>query len=509
MSSELADVTIRYTQDGSVPGPDHGEDYTGPIQITTTAMVRIALILDGKVVTKKASDGSILPIIHTHSYIFPKDVLHQGDLRPSGSYVFWTTEMDPEIVDDPKWSTHAEEALTDIPSVTVVTDPALLFGPTGIHRGDRLEQEIEVETSLELIYPEKYQQLGFAGFQVDCGIKIQGGGGRWDEGHYDHKQSFGLRFRSKYGYSSLRYPVFESAPLNADNAVAKFDKLILRAGHNKSYGAAYDPLHTAYTRDQLGRDLQIDASGRGVHGTFVHLYLNGQYWGLYNLTERPDDAFAATYFSGDEEDFYVGKHKGGDVDGDPARYRHWKDSVGKGCDFAELEEYLDVDAYIDMSLINVYAATGDFPQYYFTVSNTPPGRVYFWNWDMEDAFGGGSPRTSANPGIDRFGLIYNFDAMYNNMAPFRERFKARATKHTGPGGALTDEHVAEQWRILNDFIRLAMIGECARWGDERIADTNTRFTPDHWQQAVTWVDNDIEGRGARLLSELKSNNYWR
>ena len=42
-------------------------------------------------------------------------------------------------------------------------------------------------------------------------------------------------------------------------------------------------------------DLQNLASGGGEapHGKYVHLYLNGLYWGLYNVHERPDDSFAA------------------------------------------------------------------------------------------------------------------------------------------------------------------------------------------------------------------------
>src|SRR5262245_64968206 len=37
------------------------------------------------------------------------------------------------------------------------------------------------------------------------------------------------------------------------------------------------------------------------HGRFVHLYLNGQYWGVYDPVERPDAAFSATYRGGDKD----------------------------------------------------------------------------------------------------------------------------------------------------------------------------------------------------------------
>ena len=41
----------------------------------------------------------------------------------------------------------------------------------------------------------------------------------------------------------------------------------------------------------------------GIHSTFVHLYVNGHYWGLYNPVERPDAAFAAAYMGGEKEEW--------------------------------------------------------------------------------------------------------------------------------------------------------------------------------------------------------------
>ena len=80
-------------------------------------------------------------------------------------------------------------------------------------------------------------------------------------------------------------------------------------------------MNTVFTRDQFTRDLQIAMGGHGSHGTFVLLYLNGQFWGLYNLVERPDDAFQATYFSGDEDDYFSGKHRGGTIQATVLRVR--------------------------------------------------------------------------------------------------------------------------------------------------------------------------------------------
>ena len=53
------------------------------------------------------------------------------------------------------------------------------------------------------------------------------------------------------------------------------------------------------------------------HGDYAHLYVNGIYWGLYNPTERPTAAFAASYLGGDRDE-YDALNDGVVLDGDNA-----------------------------------------------------------------------------------------------------------------------------------------------------------------------------------------------
>ena len=52
-------------------------------------------------------------------------------------------------------------------------------------------------------------------------------------------------------------------------------------------------------RDQLVRDLHGAMGQVAAQGRWVEVYLNGAYWGLYNLTERIDETFLATHFGYD------------------------------------------------------------------------------------------------------------------------------------------------------------------------------------------------------------------
>ena len=58
-------------------------------------------------------------------------------------------------------------------------------------------------------------------------------------------------------------------------------------------------------RDQFNRDMQLSLGQSTARGHYCHLYINGHYWGLFNVVERPEASFGATYFKGKQEDFDV------------------------------------------------------------------------------------------------------------------------------------------------------------------------------------------------------------
>ncbi|MDF7806768.1 lamin tail domain-containing protein [Pontiellaceae bacterium B12219] len=518
ISTDTIGSIISYTLDGSDPrtstntfqstapatvliDPDNG---TGKWKPTPAVMVR----------AYAHKEGMLPSNVDTHTYLFISKVQTQGDIRPDGNTVFWnSTEMDPDVVNNPAYSGELDEALLSIPSLSIVMNHEDLFGPAGMHRSNTMDEEAEMPCSLELIYPDTPHFAGFSGFQIDCGLKNQGASDYMPSyGGYDHKQSFGLRFRREYGNGQLDYPFFEHAPLNSNSEAGSYDKLILRAGHNKSYGMLWDAEHTVYTRDQLARDMQIDMTGIGGHGSFVHLYLNGIYWGLYNPCEKQDDAFAASYLGGNEQDYFCFKGKGGNTAGNNTRFYEWLNTASKSPDLSTLLEYCNIDNHADSVMFSIYAAIADFPQYYADIRNNPGGQVYFFNWDAEDSLGGGSRRSEGdNPSLstisnDRFA---GFDNMWDNNAEYRMNFVDRIYKACFNGGALTDDHVLENWNRLCDTIYSAMVAESARWGDEREAETGTTYTRDEqWVAARDAVTSGTAGKRDRLIALFRSSEMY-
>ena len=291
LSTELESGRLFYTTNGAVPAPGSGQLYREPLLLAGTTVLRIAAVKEG--------DAPLA--LETHTYIFPRQVLRQtGAGFPKswgvngGAPVPPDYEMDPEVVDDPAYAKEIEDGLKSIPSFSLVMDPQDLFGAErGIYAHPKESGELwERPASCELIYPD-----GRPGFQIGCGVRVQGGWNRRPE--ESPKHAFRLIFRKKYGAGKMKAPLFQR------RGAEEFDELILRAGCNNSWlhWSGEERARADYVRDQWMRESHAAMGHPSARGCFVHLYLNGLYWGLYNLTERPDEHFAAEHFGGSAKDY--------------------------------------------------------------------------------------------------------------------------------------------------------------------------------------------------------------
>ncbi len=505
LTTDTPGATIHYTTDGREPTETTGLTYTGPITINTTTLLRAV-----------AFKTDFLPSrVDTHSYIFLDEVVHQPP-NPAGFPPTWGThpidfagykkgaqvvadyELDPEIVNDPRYRQTIKDDLKSIPTMSIVTDVQnfyLYANPR--ERGRAWERPV----SVELIDTDPSKK----GFQINAGIRIQGGAGRWE---FMPKHSFRLFFRDEYGPTRLEYPLFPDSP------VETFDTIVLRGGADRSYAGHPDVSGhalTTYTRDEWLRASQIAMSGLGAHGIFVHLYLNGLYWGLYNLVERPDARFTASYLGGEPEGWYIANHRGG-VSGSSGRFKTLLKLASDGGladseKYAAIKPYLDIDQFIDYLILNWYAGTRDWPEnnWYAGLQN-PSGQARYFVWDGEECWIDGAKihlgkeDLAGNPNT----IKILFEALIEN-ADFKMRLADRLFRHLFHEGALTDANAQARWLAINSLIERAIVGESARWGDARYERPITR---DDWLKARDNVLAQMEGNGARLIGLARDLGYY-
>ena len=67
-------------------------------------------------------------------------------------------------------------------------------------------------------------------------------------------------------------------------------------------------------------DTTLEMGSLNPHGRYVHMFVNGTYWGMYDMRERMVDAFLAEYLGGAKEDYV--NVRGNDNIGDNLHPRH-------------------------------------------------------------------------------------------------------------------------------------------------------------------------------------------
>ena len=267
-------ATIVYTTDGSKPSVSHGI-VGNKVLVGKTTVLRAMAYKDGETTTN----------VDTHTYIFPAKVKEQATLpfdypAPSRSfsiapYADLDIGIDPDVVHTSNQREFVE-GLTSIPTLSIVMDGDHLFNESQwlyFEKGP-----LTRPASVELLYPSKFSD--FEGFQVDCGIRMH------SSALPKEKRSFRLVFSKDFGPGMLRYPFFESAVHHAESAVKEFNTLVLRGGGQENWSRGEISDQAVYVRDQHARDVQLSLSGTAARGIFVHLYLNGIYWGAQAWSTR-------------------------------------------------------------------------------------------------------------------------------------------------------------------------------------------------------------------------------
>ena len=491
ISTPTPGATIRYTTDASWPGETHGTLYTAPVSITKTATLRAIAYLSGF----KSSD------VVTHTYIFRDNIMTQT--RPAG-YPTQTYDpgyqLDYDVDQDvigpasPYGSVYRDRFKSDLlalPTLSIVMDVNDLFGLAGgIYANSNRDGEAwERGGSFEWMDPDTSPTT----VQVNCAVRLQGGYGRYAFESPKHNLRF--KFRTAYGPGKLRCKLFPDSP------VEEFDQLTLRSQTHDSWSTqqSYFSANATYGKDSWHRQTQRDMGHPSVRGRFCHVYLNGLYWGMYELDERPNAAFMASYEGGEEEDydaigsFGVVRDGGREAWDEMFRIANGAGphgSLSNDAAYQDMSNCLDVVNLADYIILNIYSAISDWPgwNYYAARRRVPPGLFRILCWDSEASMT--SDRLNYNKlseGGFNDGIGHLFIQCKQN-AEFRMMTADRIYRHLlMPGGALTPARNADRWRDVMAQLEPGMVGESARWGDCWLHPPRTPNA--EWAAKKNWVLN--------------------
>jgi len=434
-STEGAQIT--YTLDGRFPDdPDYrfrpGETYTTPVRIDRTTCVRAIAVKPGWKPTA----------LRTHTYVLD-----------------------------------AREEIRSLPVISLVGDGAKTFyeplGVMAIVEGtysggvwtstgpdsynNVLQRGLERPVSAEWIDPDSGD-----GFQIDCGLRVHGSNymrpryvrqsGTWSG---NGKFSFRLYFRGEYGQNRLEYPLFP------ESDVAQFASIVLRGGHNDRVNP--------FVKDELLRRLHKDMGQRACMGTFANLFINGEYKGYFNVTEHIKAESCQKWFESDQP--WDVMTMSGIRDGNT---QSWNAMINyaRGHDlslapyYRELGERLDVVAFIDYLILQLWAANWDWPSNNWSAASerSDEGQWRFFVWDAEGTMESRDLQRSGFTDMPSYAggakglnnlntpIAYLYRALRAN-ADFRLLFGDRIYKHFYNGGAMTEQRIVQRFQELRDKMR--------------------------------------------------------
>ena len=549
--AEAPNSPIYYTLDGTSP-TTASYLYTGPISVSRTTCIRAAV----------PQSDAIMQMDSSATYLFAQDVIRQDRATvPAGFPASGAINsqvmrfgLDQTYVNGD--TARVLDGFTnEIATLSLVIDPKNLFdsssgiyvNPTGDGRA------WERATMVEQIDPVNGESNEFSS---GAGLRIRGAFSR--NVKYP-KHSLRLLFRPEYGgENKLEFPLF------GDEGTGKFKKVDLRTSQN--YAWSNGQTGDTFVHDVFSRDSQRDMGEHYARSRYYHLFINGQYWGLYQTEERGDDNFAESYNGGDADNYDVIKtsqpgYVTGATEGNAEAWEAlWNIAVNEGFTGAYASNYkkamgLNPDGsrnpeypiYLNPTNLAVYmlvshytcdsdcpASTGDknkaMPNNIYALRNRIDGDgksdgFFFLRHDAEHSMGVNKDRAKYSSDPTQYGNEL-WNANFKNKSAFNPselNYTLAGNKAGGkegnpeykmlladlfykhclkPGGALTAEKSRARFESRMAEIENSIACEIARWR------TGSSVTYSTWTSACNNSLAFIENRTSYMLSQYRNRGWY-
>ena len=321
-------ATIFYTTDGSTPS-SRSKEYTEPIIVSKTTVVRA-----------KAYRGKLKSKIVGHTFFINE---------PQTTFPVISLGITPSILFDPEFGLYVK-------------------GPNANDSIWKLEganfwsrKEVKINTEI-------FENNGECKFNSVSGFRLFGGMSRLFP-----QKSMTIIARDHYGKKRIRYPIFGKEELK------KYKFLVLR-----NSGSDWGRSHF---RDALMTSLLDDWDIEKQAYRPAHLYLNGDYWGIYNIREKVNRYFVSDHANVDKDSIDLIEHRMTLKRGSTRHYRKMlnflsDNSLADPQNYAYIKSQMDVENFINYQIAQIYFDNGDAGgNIKFWRPQTPDGR---WRWIMYD-----------------------------------------------------------------------------------------------------------------------------
>jgi hypothetical protein len=473
-------VVLYYTLDGSEPDIN-SSIYSGAIELNASKYPPLsAASVESIAANFRSPDEKVQKaVILRLKAINP----HSGQVSPvvSHSYFFWDGSS-------PRYT---------MPIISIVSDFSNFFDPDdGIYvlgnpyqavaQDDISEDEKQLSANFNQrgenwekpVHIEFFNIDGKPVFSQNGGIRIHGSGSRRNA-----QKSLRIYADCAYDVECLfNYPVFPS-PINDINEIPdpQFEAFILR-----SFGQDW---LIGMMRDALAVDILND-TGLDFHSQqSMIVFLNGEYWGVYQLQERYDEYYFRNHYGIESDELTVLRNNGQLNHGKQEDAQDFLKLISfvRNNDLAHQEIYeivesqLDLNNFTDYLIANIFLGNEDWPnnnvflwKYSTSQSKITPNSVFDgrWRWMIDD--------------MDFILGLHGHGAGY---------------EHNTLQSALMESHIGDLFRSLlnNDAYRIYFLN---RFADH----LNSTYLSDRIIDAIDRKQEELAPEMQEYFSRWGSNN---
>lgn len=331
----------------------------------------------------------------------------------------------------------------------------------------------------------------------------------------------GIDFETKddYGYNNaLKHKFFQDTRLGKSNR-KEFQHVILKAGASDNFPG--DNTVECHMRDAFvqsyafRKDLELD----GRRYKPVIMYVNGKYWGVYELREAFEEDYTDYYYN--QPDIMELKYWGGYVNNPPASWQNdWanlynyvmSNPMTNATNYAHVDSALSFKSLIDYMVYNSYVVNSDFinwnSSWWRGVNvNEDKHKWRYWMWDMDNVYDLGE-NYSGLPTTDMTSDPCAYTNVFQNAGPQEGHPDMLEKLLTNPdfksmyinryadliNSAFKCDSIIEHFNYFRSFLTPEMPRHISKWGGSM----------SQWNKNMDTLLSKIQRRCSYIESKIES-----
>lgn len=446
-------VKIKYTTNGADPNSTSALLYAGPISISSSTVVR-AVCVDNP--TLPATPSYLNSFIETNTYILPP----------------YNTLTIPAV----------SVSVTD--NITTIADTTTFFG------GSTMDATFEYFEKNHQFVTETY---GFAGPPNDEG------------GLFYKQKGFNYSTEDEYGYAYTNKHQFFDDPMLGASQRTDFTSLVFKSALQDNFpqggSGTNGNLTPCHLRDAFSQSYAFRKNFKidGRHYEPVIMFVNGKYWGIYDLHEAFDPEYTE-YYHGQKDIMDLEYINPGYVNSpQPAWTTDWTNvynyimtnSMNVPANYAQADSMMDFSSFMDYMIWNTYAVNADFDQRNMEWRGTDLSKgSHKWTFSMFD--------------MDNTWGLGNDPANLGNTSPTADLCNYQATYPSTLGA--DQGHFALLVKLMtNDTFKSAYIN---RWADLLNNSLSCDSLIEHFNYMRGLITPEMQKHYNRFAGSVPAASYY-